>query len=195
MRRPYASSNLFPGVLHGRQVMLCVYIIVPYLISRKGYEEILILKAVTTIDTVTGLSEIIQYYDKRAISIANLVETTCISRYPIPMEMTYDQGSSFIHHELSKSLIETEYGITAKPSTWRNTASNAILEQIHQVLGNLVRTFNITQTYVDKEDPLLGILAAAAFEICSTKNNLKGYSLGKLIIGRDIIPPIKHNVD
>ena len=46
---------------------------------------------------------------------------------------------------------------------------NAVLEWIHQVLGNLLQTFNIsTQTYVDENDPRTGILAAAAFAICST---------------------------
>ena len=39
--------------------------------------------------------------------------------------------------------------------------SNAALEMIHQVLGNLVQTFNINQTYVDEDDPRSGILAAA----------------------------------
>ena len=58
-----------------------------------------------------------------------------------------------------------EYGITAKPSTSENTTSNAILEQIHQVIGNLVRTCNITQTYVDKDDPWLVIFSAAEFFI------------------------------
>ena len=43
--------------------------------------------------------------------------------------------------------------------------SNAVLEQIHQVLGNLVHKYNITQTYVDKDDPWSGILAVAAFSI------------------------------
>ena len=47
--------------------------------------------------------------------------------------------------------------------------SNKILEQIHQVLVNLVWTCNITQTYVEKYDPWLGILAVAAFEMFSTK--------------------------
>ena len=41
---------------------------------------------------VTGWFEITQYDDKRAISTANLVETTWIFRYPIPMEIMYDQG-------------------------------------------------------------------------------------------------------
>ena len=69
-----------------------------------------------------------------------------------------------------------------------------ILERIHQVIENLVRTFNITQTYVDEEDPWLGLLFAAAFGICSTINNLKGYSPGNLIFGRDIILPIKNKL-
>ena len=44
------------------------------------------------IDPVTGQSELTQYNDKRAMSIANLVETTWLSRYPRPMDITYDQG-------------------------------------------------------------------------------------------------------
>ena len=71
----------------------------------------------------------------------------------------------FIGHEFIKSLIETYYGITAKLSALGNPRPNAVLERIHQVLVNLVLTFNIsTQTYFDKDDPWTGILAAAEFE-------------------------------
>ena len=40
--------------------------------------------------------------------------------------------------------------------------SNEVLEWIHQVLVNLVQTYNINQTYVEKDDPWSGILAAEA---------------------------------
>ena len=73
--------------------------------------------------------------------------------------------------------------------------SNVILERIHQVLGNLVRTFNLQQTYVYKNDPWEGILAAAAFVIFSTTSMKKGYSPGQLIFGHDMIILIKHRVD
>ena len=99
------------------------------------------------IDPVTRWFEIVQYDDKRAITIANLVETMWLSRYPRPAEITYYQGKEFIGHGFKKSLIETEYGITAKPSTSGHTMSNAILEQIHQVLGKIVQDFNIQHTY------------------------------------------------
>ena len=73
---------------------------------------------------------------------------------------------------------------------------NAVLERIHQVLGNMVRNFKISnQIYFDKDDPCTGILSAEAFEIRSTTNIQRGYSLGQLIFGRDITLPIKHTVD
>ena len=63
-----------------------------------------------------------------------------------------------------------EYGITVKPITLVNPISDSILKQIHQVIGNLVLTCNITQNYDDKDDPWSVILATAAFVILSTTN-------------------------
>ena len=64
----------------------------PYVTRRKGNKENLHLKEVTMIDTITGWFEVVRYDDKRAISIEKLFETTWISRYTRPMEITYDQG-------------------------------------------------------------------------------------------------------
>ena len=58
------------------------------------------------IEFVTGWFKITQYDDKRAISIVKLVETTLLTIYPRPMEITYDQGSEFIGPKLRKPLIE-----------------------------------------------------------------------------------------
>ena len=78
-------------------------------------------------------------------------KATWHSRYPIPIEIRYDQGKGFIGHEFRRYLIETEYRITAKPSNLVNPMSNSVLERIHQILGNIVRNFNIsTQTDVKK---------------------------------------------
>ena len=73
--------------------------------------------------------------------------------------------------------------------------SNAILERIHQVLRNLVWTFNIQQNYVDKNDPWAGILAVAEFAIISTTSSQNVHSTGQLIFGRDMVLPIKHRVN
>ena len=71
---------------------ICVDLIGHYVIRRKEKKEKLHLKAVTMIDPVTGWFEIVRYDDKRAITTANFVETTWLSRYLIPIEITYDQG-------------------------------------------------------------------------------------------------------
>ena len=46
-----------------------------------------------------------------------------------------------------------------------NQTSDSILEWINEVLDDLVRTYKIKDTYIDKENPWFGLLAGAAFTI------------------------------
>ena len=57
-----------------------------------------------------------------------------------------------------------------------------------------MRTYNIKETYVDKDGPWSGILAMKVFVIISTENRLKVYSPGQLGFGHYIILLIKHIV-
>ena len=52
---------------------LCVDLIGPYKIRRKGKKDI-IFKCVTMIDPATGWFEVHQYDDKKSITVANIVE-------------------------------------------------------------------------------------------------------------------------
>ena len=69
---------------------------------------------------------------------------------------------------------------------------NANIEIIHQVLGNLLRTYNLQETYVDDADPFMGILASAAFAVQSTYHKTKLKIPGQLFFGIDMILPINH---
>jgi hypothetical protein len=89
-------------------------------------------------------------------------------------------------------MIKNDYGIKAKATTVRNPQANAMIERIHQVLSNLIRTFNLEQNYVDEQDPWIGILSAAAFAIRSTYHTTLKASPGQLVFGRDMIFNIKH---
>jgi hypothetical protein len=64
---------------------LCVDLIGPYKIRRKGQE--LICKYVTMIDPATSWFEIQQYDDKQSIAVANIVEQEWFSRYPWPRQI------------------------------------------------------------------------------------------------------------
>ena len=69
-----------------------------------------------------------------------------------------------------------------------------MLERIHQVLGNLVQTFNIIETNVNEDNPWSGILDAEVFAILSTTNKLKVYSPWQLVFGHYMIISMKHKV-
>jgi hypothetical protein len=65
-------------------------------------------------------------------------------------------------------MIKHDYGIKGKPITVRNPQANAIVERIHQVIGNIIRTFELENNYLDEEKPGKGILSATAFAVRST---------------------------
>ena len=62
-------------------------------------KETIILKNFTMIDPVTGWSEVMQYSNKNAMTIANLVVTTWLIQYPWPIEIMYDQGGELLNHK------------------------------------------------------------------------------------------------
>ena len=83
-----------------------------------------------------------QYNDKQAATIENLVETKCLCRHPLPGIITYDRRNGFLGHAFKNNLIKNEYGIEAKCATTKNPQTSSILERIHQVIANLIRTFD-----------------------------------------------------
>ena len=125
------------------------------------------------INPVTGWFVVTQCDNKHVISITNLVDTTWFSRCLRPTEIMYDQVLEFIGHDIRKYLIEEEYGILSKQSTSINPTSNEILERIHGVLGNVVQTYNIKDTYIYEYNLWSAILAVTVFKMISTANMLK----------------------
>jgi hypothetical protein len=63
-------------------------------------------------------------------------------------------------------MIKEDYAIKAKPITVRNPQANAIVERVHQVIGNIIRTFELESNFLDEEDPWKGILSATANLVC-----------------------------
>jgi hypothetical protein len=171
---------------------MCIDLIGPYTIRRKGQSS-LICKCVTMIDPATGWFEIHQYDDKRAITVANIAEEEWFSRYPWPTQVIYDRGTEFIGQEFQKML--DDYGIHKKPITTRNPQANAIVERVHQVIGNIVRTFELEDNYLDEVDPWKGILSATAFAVRATYHTTLQKSPGQLVFGRDMIFNVEHTAN
>ena len=172
---------------------LCVDLIGPWTMKKKQKE--ITLRALTMIDPATGWFEVVQYDDKQSDTIADLTEQQWLSRYPWPQLVTYDRGSEFIGKEF-QDMIRTDYGIKCKPISKRNPQANAICKRIHQVLTNMLRTYNDTNNDDSNvEDPWAGMLSAAAFAIRSTYHTTLKKSPGQIVFGRDMILNISHEAN
>ena len=55
--------------------------------------------------------------------------------------MIFDRGSE-VKAELCQ-LIKNDYGVKVKPTTTRDPQANAIVERVHQTIGNMIRTFEL----------------------------------------------------
>ena len=91
--------------------------------------------------------------------------------------------------EFSK-MCQNDYGLKRKPITTRNPQYNAIIEQINQTIGNIIRTFDVSD--IVKNNPWLGIQAATMFSVHATfHTKLQEYRM-KILFGWDTILNIKH---
>ena len=147
------------------------------------------------IDPATGWFEIAQYDDKKSINVANIVEQQWLTRYPRPSLITLDRGSEFIGQEF-REMCENDYGIKRKVISTRNPQANAIVERVHQTLGNLIRSFELQENpYLDQDDPWSGILAATAFAVRSTYHTTLRATPGQLVFSRDMILNMQYLAD
>ena len=163
---------------------LCVDMIGPYKVVRKAKKP-LELWCVTMIDPATSWFEIREVPGtKRADFVANIVEQAWLTRYPWPQKVTLDRGTEFMA-EFSK-MVQDDYGIKKKPITKRNPQANAIVERVHQTIGNMIRTFEVQdQEDLDESDPWSGILAAVSFAVRATFHTTTKATPMQLVFGRD----------
>ena len=119
------------------------------------------------IDPATGWFEIREIKTKAADVVANVLEQAWLTRYPWPSQLVFDRGSEF-KAEVTQ-MVTNDYGIKTKPTTTRNPQANAIVERVHQTIGNMIRTFQVYDNdSVDDVDPWSGILSAVMAAVRST---------------------------
>lgn len=83
------------------------------------------------------------------------------------------------------TMVRDDYGITLSPITVRNPQANAILERVHQTIGNILRTFELPSD--NQTEEIEGILAATMFAIRATYHTTLKATPAQLIFGRDAI--------
>ena len=163
--------------------VLCVDLIGPYKIKQLNDKEALELWCLTMIDPATGWFEMVRIRDKEAFSIASAAETVWFTRYPWPQKIIFDRGTEFMGE--FRRMVQQDYGIKTRPITARNPQANAILERVHQTIGNMIRTFELQDS--TKSEDLDGVLAATMFAIRATYHTTTQATPTQLVFGRDAI--------
>ena len=58
-------------------------------------------------------------------------------------------------------MVCNDNSIERRPITTRNPQANAVIERLHQTLGNIIRVYDCEN--LDEKDPCTGPLSAAMF--------------------------------
>ena len=87
-------------------------------------------------------------------------------------------------------MCQNRYGLKRKPIKTRNPQSNAVIEQIHQTIGDTIRTFDGSN--IVNNDAWSGILAATMFADCTNFHTTLQSSPMQLVFGQDTILKMKH---
>ncbi len=145
---------------------LCVDLIGPYTLKGKD-DTVIDFMALTMIDPTTSWFKVVELplfrwsktvtvdgkessiveeiFNKTSTRIARLVNKTWLSKYPRCCYIIYDNGSEF---KLNFEYLCITYGIKGKSTTVNNPQAKAILEHLHQVLAQILRTaeLNMAET-------------------------------------------------
>jgi hypothetical protein len=103
------------------------------------------------IDPATSWFENKEVQNREAQTVASVVEQTWLTRYRWPTIVVFDKGTDFMGD--FARMVAKDYGIERKGISVRNTHAHAIIERIHQTIGNIIRTFEIQNSDdLDKND-------------------------------------------
>ncbi|KAE9043198.1 hypothetical protein PR002_g3477 [Phytophthora rubi] len=139
-----ASTNTMahskhPTVKYGKLPLTTVtvhpwYEVVIDSISPFGKQQ---FRGVTIIDTSTRLCELHPAIDASSDEAAYIFDRYWLCRYPRPTRIIYDQGTEF-----KKEFVELleSYVIAMVPTTTRNPQANGVIERLHRVIGDKMRT-------------------------------------------------------
>jgi transposase InsO family protein len=95
-------------------------------------------RALTVIDPVTNLVELVRLDNKTSEHVAQQYANTWLSRYPWPEACIHDNGGEFVGLPFQRLLEQC--AIRSRATTARNPQANAICERMHQTVGNILRT-------------------------------------------------------
>jgi len=146
-------------------------------------DKVVYFHALTIVDPFTSWVEIIPVLSKKKNHIRDLFEQEWLRRYPRPSRVIYDQGGEFDNDEFHCLL--SKWYIKKEPITVKNPTANAIVEQLHCIMGDMLHV-QIASRHAH-DDPVRDYLSAAAYGIRATVHGTTLYSPGQVVFNKDMI--------
>jgi len=172
---------------------VCVDTIGPWNI-KIGNENIQ-FNALTCIDPVTNLVELMRVQDNTAREAARVFENNWLARYPRPSRCVHDGGPEF-KAEFFQLMQRAE--IKNVVTTAKNPQANAICERMHQTVGNVIRTLLHVNQPADinsATELVESALATAMHSIrCAMHSTMKA-TPGSVVFHRDMLLNIPFQAD
>ena len=104
-----------------------------------------------------------------------------------------DRGREFMAEV--RDTLKHECGITRKVITTRNPQANSIVERVHQVLHNMIRTIGIRDARDLQHCGWLGVLSAVRQAMRSVVHTTMRATPTQLVFGRDAILNVSFEAD
>ena len=153
-------------------------------------------RALTCIDTVSNLAELIRQERVTAAANCNLIDQAWMCRYPWPKRVIHDGGPEF------KNEFQTHMekcGVTTSQTTSHNPQANAICERMHLTVQQLIRIYtnlHPPKTLEEAHQIVDKALAATSHALRINVTRALGHnSPGALAFGRDMLLDIPFIAD
>ena len=148
----------------------------------------------TIIDPATGWFKIehIPDDDFNSQRVSQLMNQLWLSRYPWPVRCICDNGIEF-----KKDFITliSDFGIKYRPTTVKNPQANGILERVHGVINDKLRTNDLDNFTFDPADPWGDILANVAWALRLLTHSTLNATPGQLVFKRDMLFDLMYVAD
>ena len=120
---------------------------------------------------------------KTSARISQIFNNTWLLCYPRPRKIIFDNRD-----EYKKDFLHLlkDFSIQSTPITIKNPQVHSILERVHQVLANVLKTKNLQKYDFDGMDPSSELLALVTWSICSTHHTTLQVVHSQLVFGRYI---------
>ena len=145
-------------------------------------------RALTIIDTVTNLAELIRIHNKSAAHVGLQLENAWLSRYPRPQYIIYDQGSEFLGEGFQR--VVERHDIEPHATSVKNPTANGICERLHQTVANVLRPLTSLHPPQNMDEAGLIVdsaLQTASFSARATIHTTMGVTPGAVAFSRDML--------